>query len=220
MHRFASACRTRAAPRRCTCAAASRTGHGGTRWRSSTRAAGCQSGKYEIIGLSQNITELVDARDQASVMNDRLEIAMSAASAGVYEIDLRSSERWTSPQYQALAGQEALARRAMMPFGMYHDDDIPAVRESWERCSAVAGRRVDRRAALSPGRQRAVGAPVHAGAAQRAWRADARDRPDAGYPAAEGAGTCADRSQETGGSSDHREIELPRVDEPRDPGRR
>lgn len=92
------------------------------------------SGKYEIIGLSQNITELVDARDQASVMNDRLEIAMSAASAGVYEIDLRSSERWTSPQYQALAGQEALARHAMMPFGMYHDDDIPAVRESWERC--------------------------------------------------------------------------------------
>lgn len=92
------------------------------------------SGKFEIFGLSQNITELVDARDQASIMNDRLDIAMSAASAGVYEIDLRSSERWTSPQYQALAGQEALTRHAMMPFGMYHDDDIPAVRESWERC--------------------------------------------------------------------------------------
>jgi signal transduction histidine kinase/ActR/RegA family two-component response regulator len=97
------------------------------------------SGKFEIFGLSQNITELVDARDQASVMNDRLEIAMSAASAGVYEIDLRSSERWTSPQYQALAGQEALARHAMTPFGMYHDDDIPAVRESWERCLRSPG---------------------------------------------------------------------------------
>lgn len=96
-------------------------------------------GKFEIFGLSQNITELVDARDQASVMNDRLEIAMSAASAGVYEIDLRSSERWTSPQYQALAGQEALARHAMTPFGMYHDDDIPAVRESWERCLRSPG---------------------------------------------------------------------------------
>jgi signal transduction histidine kinase/ActR/RegA family two-component response regulator len=92
------------------------------------------SGKYEIFGLSQNITELVDARDQAAVMHDRLEIAMSAASAGVYEIDLRSSERWTSPQYQDLAGPEALARHSMRPFGMYHDDDIPAVRESWERC--------------------------------------------------------------------------------------
>ncbi len=91
------------------------------------------SGKFEIFGLSQNITELVEARDQAAVMHDRLEIAMSAAGAGVYEIDLRSSERWTSPQYQALAGQEALARHAMMPFGMYHDDDIPPVRESWER---------------------------------------------------------------------------------------
>ena len=97
------------------------------------------SGKFEIFGLSQNITELVDARDQASIMNDRLEIAMSAASAGVYEIDLRSSERWTSPQYQALAGQEALTRHAMTPFGMYHDDDIPAVRESWERCLRSPG---------------------------------------------------------------------------------
>ena len=92
------------------------------------------TGKFEIFGLSQNITELVDARDQAAIMHDRLEIAMSAASAGVYEIDLRSSERWTSPQYQALAGAEALTRHATMPFGMYHDDDIPAVRDSWERC--------------------------------------------------------------------------------------
>ncbi len=97
------------------------------------------SGKFEIFGLSQNITELVDARDQAAVMHDRLEIAMSAASAGVYEIDLRSSERWTSPQYQALAGAEALTRHAMMPFGMYHDDDISPVRESWERCLRSRG---------------------------------------------------------------------------------
>ena len=97
------------------------------------------SGKFEIFGLSQNITELVDARDQAAVMHNRLEIAMSAASAGVYEIDLRSSERWTSPQYQALAGPDALTRHAMKPFGMYHDDDIPAVRESWERCLSSRG---------------------------------------------------------------------------------
>jgi PAS domain-containing protein len=72
-------------------------------------------------------------------MHDRLEIAMSAANAGVYEIDLRSSERWTSPQYQELAGAEALARHAMRPFGMYHDDDIVAVRDSWERCLRSPG---------------------------------------------------------------------------------
>lgn len=92
------------------------------------------SGKYEIFGLSQNITELVNARDQASTMHDRLEIAMSAARAGVYEIDMQSSERWTSPQYQELAGAEALARGAARPFGMYHDDDIQKVKESWDRC--------------------------------------------------------------------------------------
>jgi signal transduction histidine kinase/ActR/RegA family two-component response regulator len=92
------------------------------------------SGKYEMFGLSQNITELVEARDRASVMSDRLEIAMSAARAGVYELDLRSSERWTSPQYQELAGPEALARHTMRPWGMYHDADQELVRESWDRC--------------------------------------------------------------------------------------
>jgi PAS domain S-box-containing protein len=92
------------------------------------------SGKYEMFGLSQNITELIEARDQAAVMHERLEIAMSAARAGVYEIDLRSSERWTSPQYQQLCGPEALQRHSMRPFGMYHDDDVSLVRESWERC--------------------------------------------------------------------------------------
>ncbi len=92
------------------------------------------SGKYEMFGLSQNITELINARDQAAIMSDRLEIAMSAARAGVYEIDLKSSERWYSPQYQELAGPEAMARHAMRPFGLYHDEDQQAVRESWERC--------------------------------------------------------------------------------------
>ena len=33
-----------------------------------------------------------------------------------------------------LAGPEALARGAARPFGMYHDDDIPKVKESWDRC--------------------------------------------------------------------------------------
>src|SRR5262249_3863576 len=36
--------------------------------------------------------------------------------------------------YQELAGPEALARHSMRPFGMYHDDDQQAVRESWQRC--------------------------------------------------------------------------------------
>jgi signal transduction histidine kinase/CheY-like chemotaxis protein len=92
------------------------------------------SGKYEMFGLSQNITELIEARDKASVMSERLEIAMTAARAGVYEIDLRTSERWTSPQYRELCGSEALARNAVMAFGMYSDRDIPAVSASWQEC--------------------------------------------------------------------------------------
>jgi signal transduction histidine kinase/ActR/RegA family two-component response regulator len=90
------------------------------------------SGKYEMFGLSQNITELIEARDQASIMSERLEIAMSAAHAGVYELDLRSSERWTSPQFRELAGPEALARYAVIPFGLYADEDIPKVKAGWD----------------------------------------------------------------------------------------
>jgi hypothetical protein len=52
------------------------------------------SGKYETFGISQNVTELAVARDTADLMSVRLELAMAAANAGVYAIDLRTGQRW------------------------------------------------------------------------------------------------------------------------------
>jgi signal transduction histidine kinase/ActR/RegA family two-component response regulator len=113
-----------------------RTGEGGwttlrVHYRSGRKL---KSGKYEMFGISQNVTELAEARDQADVMSERLEMAMSAANAGVYEIDLKTATRWSSQQFQQLAGPEALARERAAPFGMYHDDEQARVRESWSRC--------------------------------------------------------------------------------------
>jgi len=92
------------------------------------------SGRYEMLGISQNLTELAVARDKADLMSGRLELAMAAANAGVYEIDMRTGQRWSSDQFKLIAGKEALERQERDPFGLYHEDEVATVRKSWERC--------------------------------------------------------------------------------------
>ncbi|HVY87676.1 MAG TPA: ATP-binding protein [Hyphomonadaceae bacterium] len=92
------------------------------------------SGKYEMFGVSQNVTELATARDRADVMSGRLEMAMSAAGAGVYEIDMLTGQRWSSDQFKELVGEDALDRMKDMVFGLYMDEEQPRVQASWERC--------------------------------------------------------------------------------------
>ena len=92
------------------------------------------SGKYEMYGVSQNVTALALARDNAAIASERLELAMSSAKAGVYEIDMRSGQRWSSEQFCEMAGEAAMARQDVSPFGLYADDEQERVRESWERC--------------------------------------------------------------------------------------
>ncbi len=92
------------------------------------------SGKYEMFGISQNVSELADARDHADFISGRLELAMAAANAGEFEIAMVTGTRWASDQYKELVGEAALARQATNPFGSYHDDEQAHVRESWERC--------------------------------------------------------------------------------------
>ena len=92
------------------------------------------SGKFEMFGISQNVTELAAERDKADLAMERLNLAMAAGNAGVYEIDTLTGNRWSSDQFKQLAGAEALERQAAHPFGLYMDDEQPKVRASWERC--------------------------------------------------------------------------------------
>ena len=97
------------------------------------------SGKYEMYGVSQNVSELASARDIAAIASDRLELAMSAAKAGVWETDMRTGARWTSEPFRALVGEEAMARQEVDHFGLYADEELERVRESWERCLRSGG---------------------------------------------------------------------------------
>ena len=94
------------------------------------------SGKHEMFGISQNVTELAVARDQADLAMERLNLAMAAGNAGVYEIEILAGKRWSSEQFQQLAGPEAMERQRIHPFGLYMDDEHHRVRASWERCLA------------------------------------------------------------------------------------
>lgn len=94
------------------------------------------SGKYEMFGISQNVTELATARDKADLAMERLNLAMAAGNAGVYEVEILTGNRWSSDQFKELAGPEAMQRQANNPFGLYMDDEQPRVRASWERCLA------------------------------------------------------------------------------------
>ncbi len=125
--------------------------------------------------------------DHAAVMHDRLEIAMSARAGRRLRDRPAPSERWTSPQYQELAGAKALARHSMRPFGMYRDDDILAVRESWERC--LRSPAVDRSTRGSIARTATSQWVRIFMRVQRneQWRAGSRCRTDAGYPGARSA---------------------------------
>jgi PAS domain S-box-containing protein len=91
------------------------------------------SGRYEMFGVSQNVTELARARDQADLISERLELAMAAGNAGVYEIDMSTGQMWSSDQFKALVGAEALERTKINPFGLYMDEEQGNVRESWDR---------------------------------------------------------------------------------------
>jgi signal transduction histidine kinase len=66
------------------------------------------SGLYEILGISQNITDVAVARDEASRFSRRLALALSAAQAGVFEYNYAEKSFWASPELSALIGDEGM----------------------------------------------------------------------------------------------------------------
>ncbi len=92
------------------------------------------SGKFEMFGISQNVTELAKARDHADMVSGRLELAMGAAKTGVFEIDLKTGDRWASDHFKDLVGPEGMARQAADPFGIYAEDELPRMRADWNKC--------------------------------------------------------------------------------------
>ena len=75
-------------------------------YRAGPRAA---SGLYEMYGLSQDITPMALARDEAKAGSSRLRMALRGARAGVFEFDYAKQGYWMSSEFVALATEETLA---------------------------------------------------------------------------------------------------------------
>ncbi|WP_309089023.1 PAS domain-containing protein [Phenylobacterium sp.] len=104
-------------------------------------------GVYALKGISENITELAAARDAArqgeqqarkarrevQVAARRLEMALKAAEAGVYEIDHVARTFWASPEFERITGRKGSSyeEAVQLSYPGFHPDDLPHVRASF-----------------------------------------------------------------------------------------
>jgi signal transduction histidine kinase/CheY-like chemotaxis protein len=117
-----------------------RNAHGGWRTLRVHYRAGRQtaSGRYEMHGLSQNVTSLAAARDLANTNALRLKLALGAAGAGVFEFDYRERAFWFSRELKAMIGSQAPSDMKNDPLGLFHPDDRQAASELRSRWGAGA----------------------------------------------------------------------------------
>ncbi|HEY2660538.1 MAG TPA: ATP-binding protein [Caulobacteraceae bacterium] len=97
------------------------------------------SGLYEMSGLSQDVTSLALARDEAKANALRLRVALKVARAGVYEYEYRQQAFWTSPEFEAVAGPEALANSVADHTRLFMDEDREAAAALGERALTGGG---------------------------------------------------------------------------------
>ncbi len=93
-------------------------------YRSGNRTA---SGRYRMLGLSQSVTSMAEARDQASALAKRLHLALTAAGAGVYEYDYATKSAWLSPELEAMLDPQILERARARPLSMFRREDFVGV---------------------------------------------------------------------------------------------
>ncbi|MGA0605657.1 PAS domain-containing protein [Phenylobacterium sp. VNQ135] len=104
-------------------------------------------GQHALKGISEDITELAAARDAArhgeqqarkarrevQVAARRLEMALKAAEAGVYEIDHVNRSFWASPEFERITGLRGSSyeEAVELSYPGFHPDDLPHVRASF-----------------------------------------------------------------------------------------
>jgi signal transduction histidine kinase len=86
------------------------------------------SGKFEMYGLTQAITDLAIARDEANANAERLGLALSAAKGGMYEINFETHSIYGSPELAALIGRDVTYDDVAESFwSVLHPDNYDAV---------------------------------------------------------------------------------------------
>jgi hypothetical protein len=101
------------------------------------------SGRYEIYGLSQDITALARARDDAKAAAQKLKLALTTARAGVFEIDFGARRFTASSEFTAMVSPDVQAAGPEHPLPFFHADDRAVLTELYEQTqqsqSACAG---------------------------------------------------------------------------------
>ena len=97
------------------------------------------SGRYEMYGISQNITAQAVARDAATLNANRLKLALKAANAAVYQYDYRTEKYWASEELRAMVGDDLWARLADNPLDVFVPEDREAVKSVGQRIRQGAG---------------------------------------------------------------------------------
>lgn len=124
-----------------------RTGDGGWRYLRVLYRSGrkLRSGRYEMYGLSQNVTALANARDQADAGAQQLKLALTAARAGVFVYDYSTSDFWLSPEARELIGDKNVEAVEATANGLviYHPDDVERMR-FMGKASREAGQAISR----------------------------------------------------------------------------
>ena len=104
-------------------------------------------GVFALQGISEDITELAQARDaaregerqmrrarrEATINARRLNLAMEAAEAGVYEIDHLKKTFWCSPEFERITGQRnsSYEEATELRYPGFHADDLEHVRAAF-----------------------------------------------------------------------------------------
>jgi PAS domain S-box-containing protein len=117
-------------------------------WRVTFQTEARPGGAFALRGISQDVTEQVEARDaarrgeqqmrkarrEAQATGARLKIALQVANAGVYEIDHVKKTFWASPEFERLTGHATATyeEATSLRFPGFHPDDLPHVRESFK----------------------------------------------------------------------------------------
>ena len=104
-------------------------------------------GVFALKGISEDITELAEARDaarrgeqtarkarrNAQDNASRLNLALEAAEAGVYEIDHVKQSFWCSPEFERITGRKnsSYQEATELRYPGFHPDDLTHVRASF-----------------------------------------------------------------------------------------
>jgi signal transduction histidine kinase/GAF domain-containing protein/ActR/RegA family two-component response regulator len=108
---------------------------GGWVWmRVHLRAEPASGGLHRVLGISQEITQLAEARREAEAQAQRLKVALKAAKAAVVEIDYVTETIWHSPIFGELIGRELTYHQAIhAAWHFMHPEDAPAIRSALKR---------------------------------------------------------------------------------------